>query len=60
MQPLLAKVEQERLDKIKQETTEVAIEKIKMKMEQDGGQNSGKLSFAYGYYTHLYNHIVFC
>ncbi|XP_050927825.1 LOW QUALITY PROTEIN: adenylate kinase 9 [Lates calcarifer] len=40
VQPLLAKVEQERLDKIKQETTEVAIEKIKMKMEQDGGQNS--------------------
>ncbi|XP_070781653.1 adenylate kinase 9 [Enoplosus armatus] len=40
VQPVLAKVEQERLDKIKKETTQVAIEKIKMKMEQDGGQNS--------------------
>ncbi len=45
MQPVLAKVEQERLDKIKEETTQVAIEKIKMKMEQDDGQNLGKLSF---------------
>lgn len=43
--PVLAKIEQERLDKIKVETTQVAIEKIKMKMEQDGGQNSGKFSF---------------
>ncbi|XP_076612348.1 adenylate kinase 9 isoform X2 [Chaetodon auriga] len=40
VQPALAKVEQERLDKIKEETTQIAIEKIKMKMEQDGGQNS--------------------
>ncbi|XP_047429649.1 adenylate kinase 9 [Mugil cephalus] len=39
LQPLLAKVEQERLDKIKEETTQAAIEKIKSKMEQDGGQN---------------------
>ncbi|KAF3849884.1 hypothetical protein F7725_019603 [Dissostichus mawsoni] len=37
VQPVLAKVEQERLDKIKEETTQVALEKIKMK------QNSGKL-----------------
>ncbi|XP_029281159.1 LOW QUALITY PROTEIN: adenylate kinase 9 [Cottoperca gobio] len=35
VQPVLAKVEQERLDKIKEETTHVAIEKIKMKMEQN-------------------------
>lgn len=42
VQPVLDKVEQERLDKIKEETTQVAIEKIKMKM--DGGQNLGKLS----------------
>ncbi|XP_073349311.1 adenylate kinase 9 [Pagrus major] len=40
VQPVLAKVEQERLDKVKEETTQVAIEKIKIKMEQDGGQNS--------------------
>ncbi|KAL7388763.1 hypothetical protein ABVT39_020280 [Epinephelus coioides] len=40
VQPVLAKVEQERLDEIKEETTQVAIEKIKMKMEQDGEQNS--------------------
>lgn len=45
MQPVVAKVEQERLDKIKEETTQVAIEKIKMKVEQDGVKNSGKLSF---------------
>ncbi|XP_044232196.1 adenylate kinase 9 isoform X1 [Thunnus albacares] len=37
VQPVLAKVEQERLDKIKEETTQVAIEKIKMEM--DAGQN---------------------
>ncbi|XP_026174949.1 adenylate kinase 9 isoform X2 [Mastacembelus armatus] len=40
VQPVLAKVEQERLEKIREETTQVAIEKIKMKMEQDGVQNS--------------------
>uniref|UniRef100_UPI0037E901CB adenylate kinase 9 n=1 Tax=Semicossyphus pulcher TaxID=241346 RepID=UPI0037E901CB len=40
VQPVWAKVEQERLDEIKEETTKVAMEKIKMKMEQDGGQNS--------------------
>lgn len=40
VQPVLAKVEQERLDQIKEETTQVALAKIKMKMEQ----NSGKLS----------------
>ncbi|KAM9339254.1 adenylate kinase 9 [Symphorus nematophorus] len=40
VQPVLAKVEQDRLDKVKEETTHVAIEKIKLKMEQDGGQNA--------------------
>ena len=45
VQPVLAKVEQERLNKIKEETTQVAMEKIKMKMEQDDGQNSGRFSF---------------
>nr|XP_046228264.1 adenylate kinase 9 [Scatophagus argus] len=40
LQPALAKAEQKRLDKIKEEATQVAIEKIKMKMEQDGDQNS--------------------
>lgn len=44
LQPDLAKVEQERIEKIKEETTKAAIEKIKMKMENDGEQNSGKLS----------------
>ncbi|XP_063757950.1 adenylate kinase 9 [Eleginops maclovinus] len=34
VQPVLAKVEQERLHKIKEETTQVAVEKIKMRMEQ--------------------------
>lgn len=46
VQPALAKAEQERLDKIKEETTQAAIEKIKVKVEEQGGeQNSGKLSF---------------
>ncbi|KAK9531540.1 hypothetical protein VZT92_010959 [Zoarces viviparus] len=40
VQPVLATVEQERLDKIKEETTQIAIERIGMKMEQDGGQDS--------------------
>jgi len=43
--PVVEKAEQEKLDKIREETTQAAIEKIKIKMEQDGGQNSGKLSF---------------
>uniref|UniRef100_A0A3Q1CXD4 Nucleoside-diphosphate kinase n=1 Tax=Amphiprion ocellaris TaxID=80972 RepID=A0A3Q1CXD4_AMPOC len=40
LQTALAKVEKERLDKIRNETTQVAIEKIKTKLEQDGEQNS--------------------
>ncbi|XP_034999516.2 adenylate kinase 9 [Hippoglossus stenolepis] len=39
VQPILAKIEQERLDKIKEETTQLAIERIK-KMEEDGRENS--------------------
>ncbi|XP_075315081.1 adenylate kinase 9 [Odontesthes bonariensis] len=38
--PVVAKAEQEKLDKIREETTQAAIEKIKMKMAQDGGENS--------------------
>ncbi|KAM4713125.1 adenylate kinase 9 [Anableps anableps] len=34
-QPLLAEAEQERLDKIKEESTKAAIETIKMKMKED-------------------------
>lgn len=45
MKPVLAKGEAEWLNKVKEETTQVAIEKIRMKIEQDGGQNSGKFSF---------------
>ncbi|XP_030577131.1 adenylate kinase 9 isoform X3 [Archocentrus centrarchus] len=40
LQPVLVKVEQERTEKIKEETTQAAIEKIKMKMKEDGGENS--------------------
>ena len=57
VQPILAKIEQERLDKIKEETTQLAIERIK-KMEEDGAENSGKLSFVYDYYIHLVSDIV--
>ncbi|XP_060948025.1 adenylate kinase 9-like [Limanda limanda] len=39
VQPILAQIEQERLDKIKEETTQLAIERIK-KMEEDGRENS--------------------
>lgn len=62
VQPVLAEVEQERLDKIKEETTQVAMEKIKMKMEQDDGQNSGKLSFVGDdddIHYHLYSCVVY-
>lgn len=45
LQPVLAKAEQESLDKIKEETTQAAIEKIKSKMEQDGGQSPGQSNF---------------
>lgn len=41
VQPILAQVEQERLFKIKEETTQVAIEKIKMKLH--GGEDTGRL-----------------
>ncbi|XP_065820230.1 adenylate kinase 9 [Labrus bergylta] len=40
--PVLEKVEQDRLDQIKDETTQVAIEQIKKKMQQER-DNSGKL-----------------
>ncbi|KAM8832237.1 adenylate kinase 9 isoform 2-T2 [Spinachia spinachia] len=40
VQPLLATVEQQRLDKVKEETKQIAMEKIRIKMEQDGEQNS--------------------
>lgn len=39
VQPVLAKIEKERLDKVKEETTRDAIEKIKMIIE------SGKLNY---------------
>lgn len=42
-QPVLARAEQEKLDKIKKETTQAPIEKIKMKMKKDGEENLGKL-----------------
>lgn len=45
VEPLLEKSEQERLNKIREETTQAAIEKIKMQVEQDGEQDSGTLSF---------------
>lgn len=45
VKPVLAKGKEEWLNKVKEETTQVAIEKIKMKIEQDGGQNSGKFFF---------------
>ncbi|XP_053192664.1 adenylate kinase 9 [Scomber japonicus] len=35
VQPVLAKVEQERLEKVKKENTQIAIEKIKMKMDDE-------------------------
>ncbi|KAM9354982.1 adenylate kinase 9 [Pholidichthys leucotaenia] len=40
LQSALSRIEQEKLDKIKEETTQAAIENITKKMEQDGGQNS--------------------
>lgn len=42
-QPVLARAEQEKLDKIKKETTQAAIEKIKMKMKKDGEEHLGTL-----------------
>lgn len=39
VQPVLAKIEKDRLDKVKEETTRDAIEKIKMEIE------SGKLTY---------------
>lgn len=41
-QPLLAKAEEERIEKIKEETKQTAIEKINMKMEMDGEKHLGK------------------
>ncbi|KAF7661399.1 hypothetical protein LDENG_00263080 [Lucifuga dentata] len=39
MQPVLAKHEQDRLDKIKEETTQITIEKIKMTSDTDGAND---------------------
>uniref|UniRef100_A0A8D3BXV2 Adenylate kinase 9 n=1 Tax=Scophthalmus maximus TaxID=52904 RepID=A0A8D3BXV2_SCOMX len=54
MEELVAKGKQEKLDTIKEETTQDTIQKTKEKMEQD----LGKLSFVYDCYIHLYSHIV--
>lgn len=35
VQPILSQAEQERLDKVKEEATQVAIEKVKMKLQND-------------------------
>lgn len=42
MQSVLDKIEQERLDLIKEEKTRAAIENIKMKIKQGCGKNTGK------------------
>uniref|UniRef100_A0A8C2ZHF6 AAA+ ATPase domain-containing protein n=1 Tax=Cyclopterus lumpus TaxID=8103 RepID=A0A8C2ZHF6_CYCLU len=57
VQPVLAKVEQEKLEEIKEQTTQIAIEKIRLKMEQEDGENLGKLSFVDDHHFHydLYN-----
>uniref|UniRef100_A0A667Z4H0 Uncharacterized protein n=1 Tax=Myripristis murdjan TaxID=586833 RepID=A0A667Z4H0_9TELE len=49
IQPLMAKLEQDRLDKIKEDATQTAIGKIKMKMEMEIGstRNLGKLSLVW-------------
>lgn len=52
MQPVLAEIEQERLDSIKEEKTRAAIENIKMKMEQGSGQNKGKLKLFFKWLSH--------
>ncbi|XP_039454978.1 adenylate kinase 9 isoform X1 [Oreochromis aureus] len=43
LQPVLVKAKEERIHKIKEETTQAAIDKIKMKMKEDG-QNSDETS----------------
>uniref|UniRef100_A0A8C5I2P8 Uncharacterized protein n=1 Tax=Gouania willdenowi TaxID=441366 RepID=A0A8C5I2P8_GOUWI len=40
LQPVLEAQEQERIDRIKEETTQAAVEKIKRQMESDEGQKS--------------------
>ncbi|XP_058469998.1 adenylate kinase 9 [Solea solea] len=40
VQPVLAKTERERLDKVEEDTTQLAIKTITMKMEESGRQNS--------------------
>lgn len=44
VKPALAKIEQKRLEKIKEETAQFAIEKVKL--EQDGKQDSGKMIYS--------------
>ncbi|XP_068199434.1 adenylate kinase 9 [Antennarius striatus] len=44
VQQVLEKAEQERLDEIKRETTQIAVENIRMKIEQEGRQDSGNSS----------------
>lgn len=46
-QPVLTRAEQEKLDKIKKETTQAAIDRMKMKMKEDGEQNLGKFFYVY-------------
>ena len=43
VESLHANYEQERLDKVKEESTQAAIEKIKMKMKKENEEITGKL-----------------
>uniref|UniRef100_A0A673AJA2 Uncharacterized protein n=1 Tax=Sphaeramia orbicularis TaxID=375764 RepID=A0A673AJA2_9TELE len=56
VQPVLDKVEQERLDKIKEETTMAALEAVKAKLEVDGGKNSGKMNLVW--FTVIIEHFI--
>lgn len=58
LQPVLVKAKEERINKIKEETTQAAIDKIKMKMKEDG-QNSGKLNFVGIFFSIIICRITF-
>lgn len=54
MQPLLEMVEQQRFNRIKEETTKAAIEKVKVKMQQDLGEFFDSIFHYFSHYRNLF------
>ena len=64
VQPLLEMDEQQRFNRIKEETTKAAIEKVKVKMQQDLGELFDSIFHYFSHYRNLFcifdNYVLYC